>query len=390
MIKEKIILFVDDEEYILNSLRRNLKKWMKTRGLKIETASSSYGALSFLKDNAHSVAVIVSDQKMPDLEGSKLSGIVAEKYPDIAIIILSGHSDMSDVSEIVKAGVLSFLEKPWDIKVLQNEIVKALDIYNLRTENRKNRIRQEEELRLGREFQESILDITIPESKFITFNTSCIPSSNTGIGGDYFDIIERDPKHFIVLAGDVSGHGIQTAFLTAVIKSISYPVYIKNLNVQPFIPSLFLAWLNKEICSFLKKLPEVFITFSAALIDLDNNTITLANAGQPPVFKIADTGVSTLEVPGLVLGVDKDFIFKENQFSIKQGDKLFFCSDGIYPSGNPSETFNIEGLTEVLKKNLRDIHNHKKIIEELSKLTGEEWDDDITIITVDLKDRFLL
>ncbi|MEA1911111.1 MAG: SpoIIE family protein phosphatase [Spirochaetota bacterium] len=384
MKNDKIILFVDDEEPILNSIRRSLYKWSNINNLKIETAASAYKALTFLKENASSVAVIVSDQKMPDLEGSKLSGIVAEKYPDIAMIILSGHSDMSDVSDIVKAGVVSFLEKPWDIQVLQNEIVKALEIYNLRTENRKIRIKQEEELRLARNFQQSILTINVPESEFITFNTSYKPSSNTGIGGDYFDIIEQDPKHFIVLMGDVSGHGVQTAFLTAVLKSLIYPVYIKNLNVQPFIPSRFLSWLNKEISSFLENIPEIFITFSAALIDLDSSKLTLANAGQPPVFKAAGKILSKMEAPpGLVLGVDRDYFYKEKQFGIKQGEGLFFCSDGIYPSGNDSAGFDIEGFKKVLKGNSSNIHDHKHIIKEMEVLTHNEvWDDDITIVSV--------
>jgi len=381
MSKEKVILFVDDEENILNSIRRSLKKWLNSQGLGMETASSAYSALTYLRENASSVAVIVSDQKMPDLEGSQLSKLVAEKYPDIAIIILSGHSDMSDVTEIVRAGVLSFMEKPWDIKVLQSEIIKALNIYNLRTENRKIRKRQAEELRLGREFQESLLKVTVPQSDCITIQTSYIPSSDTGIGGDYFDIIEQDPKHYIILVGDVSGHGVQTAFLTAVIKSLSYPVFIKNLNLQTFIPSIFLDWLNKELCSFLKEFPELFITFSAALIDLDENIMTLANAGQPPVFKISKTGVTSLEVPGLVLGVDKNFIYKEAQFSLETGDSLFFCSDGIYPSGNLSRAFTVGGFVEILKNNLERIHNHKKIIDEMAELSGEIWDDDITIVT---------
>jgi serine phosphatase RsbU (regulator of sigma subunit) len=350
MMEQRTILFVDDEQDILSSIRRSLTKWLKTENLKIEIAASVHNALEIIRDNSEEIAVLVSDQRMPDLRGSELSNIVAKKYPDIVIIILSGHSDMGDISDIIRADVFSFLEKPWEINILQHEIIKALRVHLLRRDNRIIREKQAEELRLGMEFQKSILRVPLPSSTNITFNVTYKPSSETGVGGDYYDIIEQDPKHFIVLMGDVSGHGINTAFLTAVLKSIIYPGYIQNLHFQTFVPSRFLCWLNSRICRFLEKFPELFITFSAALIDLDDNKLILANAGQ---------------------------------FNIEQGEGLFFCSDGIYPSGNASAGFNIEGFKKVLKGNSSDIHDHKHIIKEMEDLTLHEvWDDDITIVTV--------
>ncbi|MDA3941466.1 MAG: fused response regulator/phosphatase [Spirochaetia bacterium] len=384
MMEQRTILFVDDEQDILSSIRRSLTKWLKTENLKIEIAASVHNALEIIRDNSEEIAVLVSDQRMPDLRGSELSNIVAKKYPDIVIIILSGHSDMGDISDIIRADVFSFLEKPWEINILQHEIIKALRVHLLRRDNRIIREKQAEELRLGMEFQKSILRVPLPSSTNITFNVTYKPSSETGVGGDYYDIIEQDPKHFIVLMGDVSGHGINTAFLTAVLKSIIYPGYIQNLHFQTFVPSRFLCWLNSRICRFLEKFPELFITFSAALIDLDDNKLILANAGQPPVFKVTGNGISKIEAPlGLVLGVDKDYVYKEKQFNIEQGEGLFFCSDGIYPSGNASAGFNIEGFKKVLKGNSSDIHDHKHIIKEMEDLTLHEvWDDDITIVTV--------
>ncbi|MBI9109464.1 MAG: SpoIIE family protein phosphatase [Spirochaetales bacterium] len=383
MTEESIILFIDDEANILNSLTRSLSKWMKEEKLSPRTASSAHEALGIMKEVGNKISVIVTDQRMPDLIGSKLAGIISKQYPDIAIIILSGYSDMSDMSSIVKAGVFSFVSKPWNLEQLQNEIHKAHYVYNLRRENRIHRERYIEELRLGAEFQKAILGTSPPLSENIDYSITYRAVSDTGVSGDYYDIIQLDSYRFIVLMGDVSGHGIKASFLTAVLKTIIYPDYIKNLKNNFFSPSHFMNWLNKRICAFLDKFTDIFITFSAALVDLSGKTFVLANAGQPPVFLVRSNKVLPIETTGLVLGVDPNSDYKENRVSIQPGDRLFFCSDGIYPTGNNTLNFDMKEFMEILHNNSKDIHNHKKILKDLKMLIADaEWDDDITIVSL--------
>ena len=189
------------------------------------------------------------------------------------------------MSSIVKSGVFSFLTKPWDPIELQNEIQKAHNVYNLRRENRIYRERYTEEIRFGAEFQKAILNTSPPVSKDITFKATYEAVSGTGVGGDYYDIIPLGSNRFVVLMGDVSGHGIKASFLTVVLKSIIYPDYIIKLNGRPFSSSHFMSWLNKRICSFLEQITDLFITFSTGLIDLPNNQFVLANAGQTRCFR---------------------------------------------------------------------------------------------------------
>lgn len=382
MTEDSIILFIDDEVNILNSLMRSLSKWMRKEKLSPRTASSAHEALGIVQEVGNKIAVIITDQRMPDLIGSELSGIIAKRYPDIVIIILSGHSDMNDMSSIVKAGVFSFISKPWNLEQLQNEIHKAHSVYKLRRENRINTDRYIEELRLGAEFQKAILGNSSPVSENIDFNITYKAVSDTGVSGDYYDIISLDVNRFIILMGDVSGHGLKASFLTAVLKTIIYPDYIKNLKDHPFSPSHFMSWLNNRICSFLDNFNDIFITFSTVLVDLSGNKIILANAGQPPVFLLRKDEVIPIETAGLVLGVQADSNYHEMSIPIKSDDKIFFCSDGIYPTGNDISDFNMKNFMDILRNNSKDIHNHEKILKELNQLIAPaEWDDDICILT---------
>jgi len=385
MDASKFILFVDDEENVLNSLYRSQYKWLAENNLKILRASNAHDTVRILGEKGKDIAVLVADQKMPHLRGSELSRVVAKKYPDTALIILSGHSDMEDMKDIVKSGAVAFMTKPWETEDLQMEIRRALTIYHLRRENRLNRIKEAEELRLGAEFQKSILNSPLPESDRISFNITYKPLSKTGVGGDYYDIIKLDESRYIVLTGDVSGHGLKTSFLAAVLKSIIFPDYIHNLENGTFSPSDFTGWLNQRVCDYLKDFPELFIAFSTALIDLSGNVLTLANAGQPPAYLLRNSEVIKLEQNQLVLGIESGFSYSEINVSLESGDRLIMFSDGIYPSGNESETYVESSFTDILKKNASRLHDHTRLLKDIRKAVGSGGiDDDITLVTTEI------
>lgn len=125
--KQYTILFVDDEESILSALRRGLFD----EAYRCLFAQSGAQALAFLETEA--VAVIVSDMRMPVMDGLHLLRIVKEKYPRIVRIVLSGYTQLQQIlTTINTAGVFKFITKPWmmdeELKVVLQE---ALDYYRL-------------------------------------------------------------------------------------------------------------------------------------------------------------------------------------------------------------------------------------------------------------------
>lgn len=111
------MLLVDDEEDILNALKRLLRR----SGYRILTATSGADALELLGLN--DVQVIVSDQRMPQMSGTEFLSRVKELYPNTVRMVLTGHSDLASVTGAINRGaIFRFLSKPWDDDQLREQI----------------------------------------------------------------------------------------------------------------------------------------------------------------------------------------------------------------------------------------------------------------------------
>lgn len=119
-MEEAGVLFVDDEEQILKSIKRRVID----QPFPSYFAESVENALRIIENN--DIAVVVTDLKMPNINGVEFLKILGDKYPDIVKIVLSGFFEMSTILAAVKSGqVFSFLTKPWKF---EEELFPA--IYN--------------------------------------------------------------------------------------------------------------------------------------------------------------------------------------------------------------------------------------------------------------------
>ena len=115
--KNFTILCVDDEQSILNALKRLLRK----EGYQLLFANSGKEGLEILK--ANEVHLVISDQRMPEMSGTEFLEIVKEKYPDVLRIILTGYSDIDSITESINKGnIYKFFFKPWNDVRLKSEI----------------------------------------------------------------------------------------------------------------------------------------------------------------------------------------------------------------------------------------------------------------------------
>ena len=116
-----IVLFVDDEANILASLKRTLRR----EGYEILTAESAAEGFSLLA--RYDIQLIVSDQRMPEMNGTEFLARVKNLYPQTVRMVLSGYSEISAVTDSINRGaVYRFMLKPWDDEQLKEEISGAL------------------------------------------------------------------------------------------------------------------------------------------------------------------------------------------------------------------------------------------------------------------------
>ena len=120
------ILIVDDE---LN-MRLVLSAMLKKEGYEVASASDGREALQILKSSK--IAVVVTDLKMPDIDGMELLTRISEKYPEIPVIMITAHGTVATAVEALKKGALDYITKPFDLDELKNVISKAIKTRNLK------------------------------------------------------------------------------------------------------------------------------------------------------------------------------------------------------------------------------------------------------------------
>ncbi len=124
------VLYVDDEENNLIAFKAAFR-----RDFNVYTALSPREAKMFLDKDE--LKVIISDQRMPDKTGVEFLSEVKTSHPEPIRILLTGYSDMEAVIDSINEGeVYRYLTKPWDPKVLKSIINQAIEIFDLRKENK--------------------------------------------------------------------------------------------------------------------------------------------------------------------------------------------------------------------------------------------------------------
>ncbi|MEH6347097.1 MAG: response regulator [Bermanella sp.] len=117
-MKNKTVLFVDDEISILNTLKRLLRN----EEYQLLTASSAEEGLELL--DSKKVDIVISDMRMPNIDGAEFLEKVKSKHPDIGRMIMSGFADLESVVKAINKGDINqFISKPWDNDTLK-QVVK--------------------------------------------------------------------------------------------------------------------------------------------------------------------------------------------------------------------------------------------------------------------------
>lgn len=115
------ILFVDDEE----RLRDTCRKLLSGRGYDVTPAENGLVALEILATKK--LDVILLDLKMPVMDGEEVLEIAAKEYPDIPVIIITGHGTIGTAVECMKKGAYDFIVKPFEVDQLLIAIERAVD-----------------------------------------------------------------------------------------------------------------------------------------------------------------------------------------------------------------------------------------------------------------------
>lgn len=124
------VMVVDDE----SSIRNAVEQWLSLSGFEVQLFSRAEECLAALPE--HFAGVILSDVRMPGINGLQLLAEVQKRDADLPVILLTGHGDVPMAVEAMRDGAYDFLEKPFSPETLLGSLRRALDKRRLVLENR--------------------------------------------------------------------------------------------------------------------------------------------------------------------------------------------------------------------------------------------------------------
>lgn len=391
------VLLVDDEVNILLAYRRNLKNFFD-----VTVADNGLSALEIIKSEEQ-FAVVVSDFRMPEMDGIEFLNKVKEISPDTVRIILTGFADLQIAIDAINEGsIYRFLTKPIQKEKLINIIQDSIQQYRLVTNEKElNRKLAEayrtikQDLETAAELQHYFLPENHKEISGAKFDWLFLPS--VYVSGDtfnYFPINNHISAFYIV---DVAGHGLPAALLSVSLSrtiepSFSNPnIFISTDNSEDYLnfltkPSLIVKELNQRFLS--KGNNAEYFTMIYGIIDSKNNKLRFCQAGHPnPILIQNKTKVDLIGTNGFPVGILPEADYIDQEIDFMPGDKLLLYTDGVTECAGIKHKNSIQfRLIEFIQQfnNINSNDLITTIVEEI-KLWGEiqEFPDDITMLIME-------
>lgn len=236
--------------------------------------------------------------------------------------------------------------------------------------------RLQSEIDIAASIQRNLLPKEGPRVRGVSFSAHFEPTAS--IGGDYYDVFSLDEQRLAVAIGDVSGHGLSTGLVMAMVKAALSTLVEEGADEA----SLFLR-LNELVYRTTEK--RAFMTLAFTIFDLERRLIRHTNAGHLyPYLLRRGQPPRPIEAPSMPLGVKSELEVKTVEVTLEESDTLVYLSDGIIEAQNANgDPFGFERLEKILSK-LHDTTPaavQAAILNEVAAHSGDRpSDDDRTVM----------
>lgn len=127
-MEKETILITDDDQ----SIREMLFDMIQIFGYDCNVASKAEEALKILDEGKFSI--VISDIKMPEIDGISLTKLIKERYPEIDVVIITGYDTEYSFKDVIKAGASDFVTKPFGVDELEAKLNRIIREKNLKRE----------------------------------------------------------------------------------------------------------------------------------------------------------------------------------------------------------------------------------------------------------------
>ncbi|MFT5083229.1 MAG: sigma-B regulation protein RsbU (phosphoserine phosphatase) [Lentisphaeria bacterium] len=385
------LLVIDDDLLV----RESIVAYLEDSGFDVHEAVDGKQCLSWLEQNKPDA--VLTDLRMPDIDGLAILSAVKAKDPQIPVIVISGMGDVRDVIEALRLGAADYLVKPLvDMEVLVHSINRALERIDLKKQNLTYRVELERanrelkeyvrvlerDQKAGRSVQRKLLPQSPAKFNDVNVDFKLIPSLY--LSGDFVDFGLLSDRYLAFYLADVSGHGAASAFVTIWLKQLVRRYFRENLvfhSSDSFEQDAgkLLGLINKEVIS---SGIGCHMTCFVGVIDTETREMRYVFGGHLPFpVLVTEAGCQYLTGKGKPVGIFQDAQWKVNSISLPEKYSIIVCSDGIL------EVLPPDNLIDKEKYLLDTVKDNSASVESLVKAFGicdmENAPDDIAILKID-------
>ena len=342
------LLLVEDS----STMRRMISTLLKDEGYEITTAVDGKDGLA----KAFEVPppdLILTDYEMPELDGAGLCREVKRHVGlrSIPVLMLTTLSETQHKITGLDAGADDYIQKPRspeEIQELFARIRAHLRIADLRKElaerNRLLEAAQKKlnfELDLARKVQRALMPKPPKPRGVLRVAVRYTPANQ--LGGDVYDFYRLENNRLGILVADVSGHGVNSAMLSGMVKTLAAPFSTAVLE-----PGELLAGLDVAGEQFF---PEgYFCTGFYLIADEETGLVRYAGVGHPPAIVIGPNGTRLLQSNPGMLGIGMVDGTSAASDRLTPGESLIVYTDGLPDAMDPSDVlFGEARLTTLLQ-----------------------------------------
>ena len=267
---------------------------------------------------------------------------------------------------------------------LSTQAAPALRVAQLVREKRIQEVereRIEQELRVARLIQQTLLPKEIPELPGWQISSYYQPARE--VGGDFYDFLYFEDGRMGIVIGDVTDKGVPAALVMATTRSI-----LRSTAHASISPGKVLEQANDLLHPDIP--PKMFVTCLYAILDPVSGHLEYANAGHDLPHWRHNGKVTELRATGMPLGLMPEMFYEEKEVTLGAGDSVLFYSDGLVEAHNPQrEMFGFPRLARLLEEKGHGIPAIDYLLAELSVFTGKDWEqeDDVTLVTLRREER---
>lgn len=384
------LLIIDDDAIV----RQSIVAYLEDSGFDVLAAPDGVSGMQLFRE--FDPDVIVTDLRMPAVDGLSVLDQVHKLSADTPVIVISGAGVLGDVVEALRLGAVDYLIKPIvDMEVLVHAVEKSLERRYLLAQNRRYREDLEnanrelrEHLRMlekdqeaGRHVQQSLLPPTPLRKGHYLVEHRVVPSLY--LSGDFIDLAYSHNRYLAFYLTDVSGHGASSAFVTVWMKHVATDsvtngdLYATDEAVWNS-PATFLRIINEQLNS--SRLGN-HMTCLTGVVDTQTHRLRYAVAGHLPMpILLTPGGARYLQGKGKPLGLFRDVSWEVYEVDLPPGAALVSFSDGILEVLPPKDLLDKEAfLLDVLSKTDGTL---TQIAQALELDAIEEAPDDIAVLSI--------